>query len=317
MGLRTFHCADPTGGKLELDRDLAMAVYDYAPGNEVVAGGKVWTSRGVRRVPGKQLDQYRYRVCKTCGRFEYGRELVEAQSCPTCGEPLGSIRQFVLPEFGFVADRTARDVGTAPPERRWHGARHVANTGHELATYTWSGARGRSVAARAGTRARLAVISDGDGDGAGFRVCGTCGWAEVYEPGKRHKNHEQPESGRPCSGHSEVVSLGHTYESDVAEFTFGDLTYRRDAERSWLSCLYALLEGASEGLEISRDDIDGALSWSTGGLRSIVLFDTVPGGAGAAKRIAENIEGVLRSAIDRVRVCDCGPETSCYGCLRS
>ena len=55
----------------------------------------------------------------------------------------------------------------------------------------------------------------------------------------------------------------------------------------WLSALYALDEGPLESLEISRDDIDGALAWSADLHRSIVLFDTVPGGAGAAKRIAE------------------------------
>jgi len=55
------------------------------------------------------------------------------------------------------------------------------------------------------------------------------------------------------------------------------------------------LEGASHALEISRDDIDGALSWSADQRRSIVVYDTVPGGAGAAKRIAENIEVVLKT----------------------
>lgn len=54
-----------------------------------------------------------------------------AEPCPTCGNPYGAILQFMLPEFGFVADRTARDVGTAPPERRWHGASFVENVGDE------------------------------------------------------------------------------------------------------------------------------------------------------------------------------------------
>ncbi len=119
------------------------------------------------------------------------------------------------------------------------------------------------------------------------------------------------------TGRYQILSLGHRYQSDVADFTFEGLQYQRAAESSWLSALYAVLEGASVALEISRDDIDGALSWTSDGRRSIVLFDTVPGGAGAAKRIAESIEVVLRTAVDRVNQCDCGPETSCYGCLRS
>jgi len=70
-------------------------------------------------------------------------------------------------------------------------------------------------------------------------------------------------------------------------------------------------------LEISRDDIGGSLAWSADHRRSIVLYDTVPGGAGAAKKIAENIGVVMQSAVKRVTECDCGEETSCYGCLRT
>jgi len=313
--LRTLHCTDPTGRSLELGRDLSLAIYEYAPGNEVVAGGKVWTSRGLRRVPGREIDQLSYRVCQTCTRFQCGRVLDAAESCPTCGDPYGAIRQLVLPEFGFVADRVARDVGTAPPERRWHGASFVESVGDEVQTYTWSGTREVSVAARAGARAWLAVISDGDG--AGFQVCDWCGWAEAAERGRRRRTHQRPETGADCDGPLRTVSLGHRYQSDVAEFTFTGVSYDRADEAHWQSTLYAILEGASEALEISRDDIDGALAWSSDGRRSIVLFDTVPGGAGAARRIAENIEPVLRSALDRVNICDCGPETSCYGCLRS
>lgn len=43
----------------------------------------------------------------------------------------------------------------------------------------------------------------------------------------------------------------------------------------------------------------------------------MPAGAGAAKRIAENLEVVIEHAAARVKNCECGPETSCYGCLRS
>ncbi|WP_209284272.1 hypothetical protein, partial [Prescottella equi] len=42
--LRTSHCEGDVGARLELSRDLSQAIYDYAPGNQVVAGGKLWTS---------------------------------------------------------------------------------------------------------------------------------------------------------------------------------------------------------------------------------------------------------------------------------
>ena len=47
------------------------------------------------------------------------------------------------------------------------------------------------------------------------------------------------------------------------------------------------------------------------------MFDAVPGGAGHVLKIEENLDKVLRAALDRVSECECGRETSCYGCLRS
>jgi ATP-dependent helicase YprA (DUF1998 family) len=313
--LRTLHATDPVGRQLELARDLSYAVYEYAPGNEVVAGGKLWTSAGVRKPPGRELDHYSYRVCQACKRFQCSRNLDTAEVCPTCQDSFGAIRNLVLPEYGFIASRESRDVGSAPPERRQHGASYVETSGDEIGLYHWVGGDGMKVSARAGVRAWLAVVSDGVGDG--FQLCQWCGWARVTERGNRRRKHYRPDNDKECDGPLEMVSLGHRYQSDVAEFTFEGIPYRRDQEANWLSSLYSILEGASYALEISRDDIDGALSWSADQRRSIVLFDTVPGGAGAAKRIAENIEVVLKSAVKRVKSCDCGEETSCYGCLRS
>ncbi|TSE01836.1 DEAD/DEAH box helicase [Skermania sp. ID1734] len=312
--LRTMHSGEPLGAKLDLSRDLSQAIYDYAPGNQIVAGGKLWTSTGLHKLPKRELPNFKYRVCSNCTRFECGHELDALAVCPTCNEQFGAIRTMVVPEFGFIADREPKDVGIALPERKWHGASYVEDVGDEIDTFTWQSAGGIEVSARAGTRAKLVVISDGDG--RGFRICDWCGWAERASSAVR-RAHSHPQTGHQCEGPQRAVSLAHRYQTDVAEFTFSDIRYDKAVESKWLSVLYALLEGASESLEISRDDIDGALSWSANGRRSIVLFDTVPAGAGAAKRIAEELKVVLQAAETRVRSCECGLETSCYGCLRT
>jgi ATP-dependent helicase YprA (DUF1998 family) len=81
--------------------------------------------------------------------------------------------------------------------------------------------------------------------------------------------------------------------------------------------MYAIVEAASEVLEIARDDIGGSLSPFGPDQWAIVLFDAVPGGAGHVLQIDENLRRVLHAALKRVCECECGPETSCYGCLRS
>ncbi|MEB8324542.1 DEAD/DEAH box helicase [Dietzia kunjamensis] len=313
VGLRTNHSADPAGAKLELDRDLALAILDYAPGNQVVAAGKLWTSRAVAKKPGKAFVRNEYRVCRNCDAFESGLDLSDAPStCAVCRtEHTGkSVKRFIIPEWGFVADRTPETVGSAPPSRRTVGSSHVEYPGDSLSVITLKGDP-VTTTVTAGVRAKMVVLSEGIG--MGFRVCNVCGWAKAND-GDRSTAHENPLSGADCRGSFDVLSLGHRYQTDSAEIVPRGLV-NADSD-SMLSLMYALLEGASEGLEISRDDIAATLSW-TGGVRSIVIFDTVPAGAGAAKKITEEFPKVLDEAYRRVSSCDCGEETSCFGCLRN
>mgnify|MGYP001757818611 FL=1 len=49
----------------------------------------------------------------------------------------------------------------------------------------------------------------------------------------------------------------------------------------------------------------------------MVLYDTVPGGAGISQKIFEHMPEVAAAALKRVQQCSCGIDTSCYQCLRS
>ncbi|MYJ14646.1 MAG: DUF1998 domain-containing protein, partial [Acidimicrobiia bacterium] len=67
-----------------------------------------------------------------------------------------------------------------------------------------------------------------------------------------------------------------------------------------------------------RSDVNGTLRPSgQAGEINLVLFDAVPGGAGHAARIAERFPELLQAARRVVEHCECGDNSSCYGCLRS
>ena len=94
----------------------------------------------------------------------------------------------------------------------------------------------------------------------------------------------------------------------------------------WRSLNYALLEGASIALQIERRDLDGVvrpfqigatLTPEENYSQEIVLFDSVPGGAGHVHRIAENLEKVLHQALVIAECPECDEETSCSNCLRN
>ena len=52
---------------VELQRDLAMAISEYAPGSQVVANGELFTGRYVRKIPQIGWKSYDYVNCEVCG----------------------------------------------------------------------------------------------------------------------------------------------------------------------------------------------------------------------------------------------------------
>lgn len=87
--------------------------------------------------------------------------------------------------------------------------------------------------------------------------------------------------------------------------------------------LYAIVEGMSRVLEVRREEIDGVLYPTINQLgnpiQSIVLVDTVAGGAGHVRRLEDQnvLVEVLSVARDIVMECDnCRLDESCYNCLQ-
>lgn len=314
--LRTnFGTGKHIGAKLDLTRDLSSAIHEYAPDATLVAGGKLWTSRGVYRLPGRELEELAYQVCKRCGGLQHGVAGIEP-TCANCGEPADSApRTFTIPEFGFVADKEPRDPGPRPPMRSWNGSTHILRLPPDVKTRVVELAGG-SVVTQVGPRGRLIDIADGPG-GSGFWICDWCGYgsARVTSP-RRPPAHKHLLRGGDCSGPQRLLDLAHRYETDLLTIDLRVPGYF-GTQDAWRSVLYALLEAACEMLEIGRDDIGGSLTPTGADRWEIVLFDAVPGGAGHVLMVEERLGSVLRAALRRVSDCDCGPETSCYGCLRS
>lgn len=104
----------------------------------------------------------------------------------------------------------------------------------------------------------------------------------------------------------------------MVEIRFEGHLARQGGHKLWRSLLYALLEGGSQALSIRRDDLDGTLYYPRRGEPpALMIFDNVPGGAGHVKRVASELKEVFGAAYRRVKRDCCGPETSCYECLRN
>ena len=308
---------------LELSRDLRIALSEYAPSSQVVAGGQLWTSRYIKKLPDRGWRKYTYAICEHCGCYQSvqadtGRK---PEFCKACERPLGGRNNgdFIVPQFGFITEiNPPGKPGESRPERTYSTRTYFSGISKETEEITIA-LNGVKAVLLPAVDGELAVINHAGYQG--FMVCNSCGYA-VLGNEKVKSPHLTPWRTE-CRNKLKRIFLGHEFKTDVLQIRFLGFAYPEMG--FWYSLLYALLEGASQALEIDRQDLDGVLYPYAGDptMPALVLYDDVPGGAGHVRRIAENhqrLMDVLHASLERLELCDCGGEeknTSCYGCLRN
>ena len=313
---------------LQLSRDLSMAISEYAPGSQIVANGKLITSRYIKKQPDRSWKMYRYCSCDVCqdlnNRLYISDEDPVPSICSNCGSPLslnkGGI--YLIPEFGFEAEDNIRKPGLRKPVRTYRGEVSYigADTTEDEKGFQIGNA---SVLVRTGKSEEMAVLNR-----SRFYICETCGYTVVDE--KRFTNHMKKKhsrsSGAPCSNESlKNMALGYRFRTDILTMRF--MSPEVSCWEEALSVLYGLLEGASKALCVERDDLSGCLKWffneeTKQANYGFVFYDKTPGGAGHVRRMADPVilGRVFEESLTQMLGCSCGGEkmdTSCYSCLRN
>ena len=307
--------------QIQLERDLRIAISEFAPSSQVVANGYIWKSAGLRVVRDRSWPIYWYAICPICRGFYTQKGTIEETlpsiSCRSHGNiPRSQVHRFITPIFGFVTNKEDEPLkpGESRPKREFttrpYFFDYIEPEEKEFSIGKFK------IRCKYSSRGELAVICKGR-KGMGFWVCFNCGSAFSERPKEKHRSPLSTECPSPVRG---PLHLGHTFRTDVLSISFEkyDFTVSKMKDDFWFSLLYAILEASSQALGIKREDLDGCLYPSERGIM-LILFDNVPGGAGHVKRIMEeqNLKELLKIARERVETCTCGPETSCYGCLRN
>lgn len=113
---------------LNLNRDLSVAIAEYAPSAEVVADGGLYTSRNIRK-PIVNKSEMSYfdisyiAVCPECAQTNYSNMPigVDGQPCAICGKALFA-RDFyksIEPRSGFIAEQDIKPVPLTAQERKY------------------------------------------------------------------------------------------------------------------------------------------------------------------------------------------------------
>jgi uncharacterized protein DUF1998 len=304
---------------MRLERDREVGISEYAPGAEVIADGRLFTSRGVLR-PMQGFDVRKYSYCKQCRRLVTKLETETMERVCECGLPAEP--QFYIKPQGFQTV-----YSDEVPEPNLYRRRPPANT--EL--FLVDGARAEEFKEH---DSRLGIHFGYRKDGKlfranpgymfrQFRICRSCG-INFDETKKIPRPHQSP-WGTSCTGVVLKTHLAHEFETDTLQLRFAteriqvpDVTDRE----FWFSFQTAFVIAAAEVLSIPRSDLDSTYqSQSSSNLAGeLIVYDRVPGGAGYVSRIIDRLPRVLLRTLERTRTCDnslCDPEGSCYTCLRS
>jgi ATP-dependent helicase YprA (DUF1998 family) len=318
------------GARLALNRDLKIGLSEYAPGARVVADGKIWQSTGVRLArstrkgtgeePDALIVREWFRRCRSCKAFLHVKSLQqpEARECVYCGAAASDAGAWerMLEPFGFNAglDRQqGQPVHFARPERIVTSALLIEAADaedHELQQHPDLRLQYRILADQ-----RLHVISRGD-KGNGYWICERCGHARSND-GKKHAPH-QNRYGRPCGGryHSRPLHLSQSLHSSMLLLR----PQQPSHDSAQLeSALAALLRATADLLPIQEAEIASLLRPYVGATGSseldLVIHDQVPGGAGHAERILDQLPEIVQRALELSRSCAC--QQACYRCLKS
>ena len=280
----------------------------------------MWTSRYVKKVKNKELIRFKYSSC-SCGYFNKALDIETEKTeidkiCPVCGNHKIKKGTFIMPEFGFITDGKVELPGSARPEKTYSSRKHFSGVGNKVEEKEMQ-ISSNIIKLTSQNHGELSVINNGKGQD--FYICKICGYGNADGIPKKHNNTYDKE----CKGRVDKLALGYNFETDIVEIDFGDMFIELSSEDGfWESLMYSIIEGMSIALEIDRSDIDGTLYVKNNLSKSIILFDTVPGGAGHVKRLMdeEYFKLSLEKALEVVLECSCGGEkqdTSCYNCLRN
>ena len=310
----------------QMQRDLQIAVAEYAPGSEVVADGKLYTSRYIRKLQSKNANNWEFGWCavcpsETCSTTNFYKEDTPRQNknCISCEEPIPSEywQKTLEPRRGFFAEKPV-EVKLQKPERGYKTDDYYMGDPLRQTIDKFSfQVNDNPIHIESTSNDSLVVLTKSN-----FTVCELCGYTVSEEEGKIYKSPHDDPYGHKCKGENigMEVKLSHDFKTDVARITFEDL--RSVDFETMLSALYALLEAASKELDIERNDLKGCLhrtKWNGQLIFNIILYDGVAGGAGHVRRIATEdgsvLSKVIKRAVKLMDACDCEP--SCYKCLRN
>lgn len=309
---------------VELSRDRGIAIAEFAPGAQVIAHKKVFTSAGLYVVSKMDRPDRRwYSECPSCRQIRTDRTQEKLIGpCAVCERSITSqyIRPFVEP-FAFSV-RVDEKQGTER-YRRSTLIRQRQSLTHFIDHVDEGSFRDRGIFRLALKEAGSLFRYNLGPENKGFMLCPECGCSEPnrdyvrsHKAGKKHKRLRPIAGVMECGNDkpwTKELAYGHQFQSYCL---IGRPTV---APGSVESLAYALQRGLCRTLDLELSDIGVSWRWianksdRTGS--EIILYDQTPGGAGFVKEGIDSWEKIEIATREGCKTCTC--ERACYDCLKS
>ena len=335
--------------RYRLERNSLLALREYVPGSQLLAGGKLVTSRGLlKHWTGVELDNYigfrgRYTRCVN-NHFYYWNTPDTVEDCPICQSPAQkSPTNFMFPKHGFS--------GAAWDPPKWStNIEQVGNPATAARTFTYESDEDdgyRTVndfgevdglLAHYKEDGELLVYNSGENE-LGFAICLQCGYADserklgegrvaLPRSFEYHAPLSAPKPTRICwpRNTAHVIrneTLAAREVTDVLLIDFSEPLGTHTQDEPLITTLgYALQRAAAHLLQLDSREI-GVLTTPAGYLGQglgALLYDNVPGGAGHVRELLqldrellERARQVLYVNVAHHRRC----RSACLDCLLS
>lgn len=306
---------------VELNRDRGIAIAEFAPGAQVIAHKKVFTSAGLYVVSKMDRPDRRwYSKCPSCEQIRTARTQDSLIGhCPVCRRSITTqyIQPFIEP-LAFSVRVEKGGQGTARHRRSTlirqrqtitHFIDHVDETSfQDLGLF-------RVALKEAGSLFRYNLGPENKG----FMLCPECGYSEplrAFKAGKKHKRLRAFSATMECKNElpwTKRLAYGYQFQS------FCLIVRPNILPPSVQSLAFALQKGLCLTLEIEPADIGVSWRWlANEGSRTgteIILYDHTPGGSGFVKEGFENWQKVVEDARKICEACTC--LEACYDCLKN
>lgn len=311
---------------IKTQRQLSLAIQEYAPGREVVVDNLVYPVLGIEKrgkIAANQMLEKNISKCPTCGYVSMG--YTDVTTCPKCGGTLKPIftgqhknSTLSVEPSGFVAGDYRR---TKKPKLSTD-----FTVPELLGMEPWAEDENNPVyRIRASVHADAQILYVNKGKGYGYAFCEYCG-KMVPEEGLEEfqaplptamLGHSDISKGGNCYGNTiggsvkRNVLLSACYHTDICEMEINSAYQPGSREHDIL--LYTLGTIISttftQSLGVNADEVWFGITPKN----TLFFYDTASGGAGYASQLPVYIEKVLDKCLAKLTSCSC--ETACTSCL--